>query len=79
MFGYDVMLMYVQTNNSLPMKQSYTPPSLLIENTDNNSDLYHLEWQVEHSFNDVLSLLNLLQFDVREEVTEKLFQKVEQL
>ncbi len=61
------------------MKQSYTPPSLFIENTDNNRDLYSLEWQVEHSFNDVLSLLCLLQFDVREEVTEKLFQQVEQL
>lgn len=61
------------------MKQSYTPPSLFIENTDNNRDLYYLEWQVEHSFNDVLSLLCLLQFDVREEVTEKLFQQVEQL
>lgn len=61
------------------MKQSYTPPSLFIENTDNNRDLCYLEWQVEHSFNDVLSLLCLLQFDVREEVTEKLFQQVEQL
>ena len=60
------------------MEQSYTPIPLLSNNVDNDTDLYHLEWQVEHSFNDVLSLLYLLQFDVRNEVTERLFRQIEQ-
>ena len=60
------------------MEQSYTPIPLLSNNVDNDTDLYHLEWQVEHSFSDVLSLLFLLQFDVRKEVTEKLFRQIEQ-
>jgi hypothetical protein len=60
------------------MEQSYTPIPLLSDNIDNDTDLYHLEWQVEHSFSDVLSLLFLLQFDVRKEVTEKLFRQIEQ-
>ena len=51
------------------MEQSYTPIPLLSENTDNDTDLYHLKWQVEHSFSDIVSLLYLLQFDVRSEVT----------
>ena len=59
------------------MEQSYTPIPLLSNNVDNDTDLYHLEWQVEHSFSDVLSLLFLLQFDVRKEVTEKLFRQIE--
>ena len=60
------------------MEQSYTPIPLFSENTDNDTDLYHLEWQVEHSFRDLLSLLYLLQFDVRNEVTERLFRQIEQ-
>ena len=60
------------------MEQSYTPISLLSEDIDNDADLYHLEWQVEHSFSDILSLLYLLQFDVRNEVTERLFRQIEQ-
>ncbi len=60
------------------MEQSYTPIPLLSNNVDNDTDLYHLEWQVEHSFSDVLSLLFLLQFDVRKEVTERLFRQIEQ-
>jgi hypothetical protein len=60
------------------MEQSYTPIPLLSNNVDNDTDLYHLEWQVEHSFSDVLSLLFLLQFDVRKKVTEKLFRQIEQ-
>ncbi len=60
------------------MEQSYTPIPLLSNNVDNDTDLYHLEWQVEHSFSDVLSLLFLLQFDVRKEVTEKLFRQIEE-
>lgn len=60
------------------MEQSYTPIPLLSDNIDNDTDLYHLEWQVEHSFSDVLSLLFLLQFDVRKKVTEKLFRQIEQ-
>ena len=60
------------------MEQSYTPIPLLNENIDNNTDLYHLEWQVEHSFSDILTLLYLLQFDVRNEVTERLFRQIEQ-
>ena len=59
------------------MEQSYTPIPLLSNNVDNDTDLYHLEWQVEHSFSDVLSLLFLLQFDVRKEVTERLFRQIE--
>ncbi|MCD6566633.1 MAG: hypothetical protein J7K53_11910 [Bacteroidales bacterium] len=59
------------------MEQSYTPIPLLSENTDNDTNLYHLKWQVEHSFSDVLSLLYLLQFDVRNEVTERLFRQIE--
>ena len=64
-------------NNCLPMEQSYTPIPLFSNNVNNDTDLYHLEWQVEHSFSDVLSLLFLLQFDVRKEVTEKLFRQIE--
>ena len=60
------------------MEQSYTPIPLLSDNVNNDTDLYHLEWQVEHSFSDVLSLLFLLQFDVRKKVTEKLFRQIEQ-
>jgi hypothetical protein len=60
------------------MEQSYTPIPLLSDNIDNDTDLYHLEWQVEHSFSDVLSLLFLLQCDVRKKVTEKLFRQIEQ-
>ena len=60
------------------MEQSYTPIPLLSNNIDNDTDLYHLEWQVEHSFSDVLSLLFLLQFDVRKKVTERLFRQIEQ-
>jgi hypothetical protein len=60
------------------MEQSYTPIPLLSENADNDTELYHLEWQVECSFSDVLSLLYLLQFDVRNEVTERLFRQIEQ-
>ncbi len=60
------------------MEQSYTPIPLLSNNVDNDTDLYHLEWQVEHSFSDVLSLLFLLQFNVRKEVTERLFRQIEQ-
>ncbi len=60
------------------MEQSYTPVPLLSENEDNDTDLYHLEWQVEHSFGNVLSLLYLLQFDVRKEVTERLFRLIKQ-
>ena len=60
------------------MEQSYTPIPLLSNNVDNDTDLYHLEWQVEHSFSDVLSLLFLLQFDVGNEVTESLFRQIEQ-
>ena len=67
-----------QNNNCLPMEQSYTPIPLLSENINNDTDLYHLEWQVEHSFSDVLSLLYLLQFDVRNEVTERLFRQIKQ-
>ena len=67
-----------QNNNCLPMEQSYTPIPLLSNNVDNDTDLYHLEWQVECSFSDVLSLLYLLQFDVRNEVTERLFRQIEQ-
>ncbi len=67
-----------QNNNCLPMEQSYTPIPLLSENADNDTELYHLEWQVECSFSDVLSLLYLLQFDVRNEVTERLFRQIEQ-
>ena len=59
------------------MEQSYTPIPLFSNNVNNDTDLYHLEWQVEHSFSDVLSLLFLLQFDVRKEVTEKLFRQIE--
>ena len=71
------MLMY-QNKNCLPMEESYTPIPLLNENSDNDTDLYHLEWQVEHSFSDVISLLYLLQFNVRSEVTERLFRQIEQ-
>ncbi len=60
------------------MEQSYTPIPLLSENSDNDTDLYHLKWQVEHSFSDIVSLLYLLQFDVRSEVTERLFRQIEQ-
>ena len=60
------------------MEQSYTPIPLLSENSDNDTNLYHLEWQVEHSFSNILSLLYLLQFDVRSEVTERLFRQIEQ-
>jgi hypothetical protein len=60
------------------MEQSYTPIPLLSENTDNDTNLYHLKWQVEHSFSDIVSLLYLLQFDVRSEVTERLFRQIEQ-
>jgi len=60
------------------MEQSYTPIPLLSENSDNDTDLYHLKWQVEHSFSDILSLLYLLQFNVRSEVTERLFRQIEQ-
>ena len=60
------------------MEQSYTPIPLLSENSDNDTNLYHLEWQVEHSFSNILSLLYLLQFDVRNEVTERLFRQIEQ-
>ncbi len=60
------------------MEQSYTPIPLLSNNVDNDTDLYHLKWQVEHSFSDILSLLYLLQFDVRSEVTERLFRQIEQ-
>ena len=60
------------------MEQSYTPIPLLSNNVDNDTDLYHLEWQVELSFSDVLSLLFLLQFDVRNEVTERLFRQIKQ-
>jgi len=60
------------------MEQSYTPIPLLSENSDNDTNLYHLKWQVEHSFSDILSLLYLLQFDVRSEVTERLFRQIEQ-
>lgn len=60
------------------MEQSYTPIPLLSENINNDTDLYHLEWLVEHSFSDVLSLLYLLQFDVRNEVTERLFRQIKQ-
>jgi len=67
-----------QNINCLPMEQSYTPIPLLSDNIDNDTDLYHLEWQVEHSFSDVLSLLFLLQFDVRKKVTERLFRQIEQ-
>ena len=62
----------------MPMEQSYTPIPLLSENSDNDTNLYHLKWQVEHSFSDILSLLYLLQFDVRSEVTERLFRQIEQ-
>jgi len=67
-----------QSKNCLPMEQSYTPIPLLSENSDNDTDLYHLKWQVEHSFSDIVSLLYLLQFDVRSEVTERLFRQIEQ-
>ena len=60
------------------MEQSYTPIPLLSENSDNDTNLYHLKWQVEHSFSDILSLLYLLQFNVRSEVTERLFRQIEQ-
>ncbi|MBE9511410.1 MAG: hypothetical protein IMY71_11070 [Bacteroidetes bacterium] len=60
------------------MEQSYTPIPFLSDNIDNDTDLYHLEWQVEHSFSDVLYLIYLLQFDVRNEVTERLFRQIEQ-
>jgi len=60
------------------MEQSYTPIPLLSNNVDNDTDLYHLKWQVEHSFSDIVSLLYLLQFDVRSEVTERLFRQIEQ-
>ena len=60
------------------MEQSYTPIPLLSNNVDNDTNLYHLKWQVEHSFSDILSLLYLLQFDVRSEVTERLFRQIEQ-
>lgn len=57
------------------MKQSYTPLSFINKNANNDSD--YLEWQVEHSCNDILSLLYLLRFNVRKEVTDKLFKKIE--
>ena len=60
------------------MEQSYTPIPLLSNNVDNDTNLYHLKWQVEHSFSDILSLLYLLQFDVRSEVTERLFRQIKE-